>query len=187
MLKRFFFIIQYLGKPRWDTGVTPPELVEMINRVPPGYALDIGCGTGTNVIKLAQNGWKVTGIDFIPKAIHDAKRKANLANIDAEFHIVDVSKPLPVNQRFDLILDIGCFHSLNLNAQAGYLHNIEKHLSSKGIYLLYSFISQNNNQPGLSESTINQLTTRFNLINRSDGMDTSTNRYSTWFTFKNGT
>ncbi len=40
------------GKPRWDTGITPPEVVQLVEaeHFPPGRALDIGCGTGTNVV-----------------------------------------------------------------------------------------------------------------------------------------
>ena len=59
----------------WDTQVTPPEVMEFIARTPPGKALDLGCGTGTNAIALARHGWRVTGVDFIPKAILAARGK----------------------------------------------------------------------------------------------------------------
>ena len=45
----------------WDTQVTPPEVMEFIARTPPGKALDLGCGTGTNAITLARHGWQVDG------------------------------------------------------------------------------------------------------------------------------
>jgi len=49
-----FFRAAYLfGFKPWDTGVPPPELVSVVegnDRLVPGKALDLGCGTGTNSI-----------------------------------------------------------------------------------------------------------------------------------------
>ncbi len=72
----------YRGKPPWDTGQSPPELLAFIQHHPPGRALDIGCGTGTNVITLAQSGWQVWGIDFAPRAIAKARQKVTRIGAD---------------------------------------------------------------------------------------------------------
>ncbi|TEU17501.1 MAG: methyltransferase domain-containing protein, partial [Anaerolineales bacterium] len=61
------FDLRYLlGRPPWDTEVTPPEVVELIEGegLSPGRALDLGCGTGTNCIYLVRHGWEVVGVDF---------------------------------------------------------------------------------------------------------------------------
>lgn len=47
----------------WDTDITPPEVMEFIETVTPGRALDLGCGTGTNAITLANHGWDVIRVD----------------------------------------------------------------------------------------------------------------------------
>src|SRR5688500_14230632 len=63
------------GKTPWDTGIPPPELVEVIegpNALEPGRALDLGCGTGTNAMYLAQHGWTAVGVDFSSHAIESA-------------------------------------------------------------------------------------------------------------------
>ncbi len=44
------FNLRYLGNPPWDTGVSPPELLAIIAEKQPGRALDLGCGTGTNLL-----------------------------------------------------------------------------------------------------------------------------------------
>ena len=47
-MRRIFFELRYLlGDVPWDTGVSPPELLDFLDRHPPGRALDLGCGTGT--------------------------------------------------------------------------------------------------------------------------------------------
>ena len=61
--------------PRGDghpIAQTLQDLVEGTNDTPPlpaGPALDLGCGTGDSSIYLVQHGWKVTGVDFVPKAL----------------------------------------------------------------------------------------------------------------------
>src|SRR5690348_10890292 len=67
------------GTIPWDTGISPPELLEAIRgaqALPPGRVLDIGCGTGTNSLTLAKHGWHVLGADFVQAAITQATIKA---------------------------------------------------------------------------------------------------------------
>ncbi|HET7089774.1 MAG TPA: methyltransferase domain-containing protein [Anaerolineae bacterium] len=63
---RWFYDLSYrFSKPDWDTGLTPPEVIaEVENGRSPGRALDLGCGTGTHTIYLAQHGFSVVGVDF---------------------------------------------------------------------------------------------------------------------------
>jgi methylase of polypeptide subunit release factors len=74
MMRKLFFNLAYLQKPVWDTGISPPELLDFIANHNPGRALDLGCGTGTNSITLAKHGWEVTGVDFVKRAINLARR-----------------------------------------------------------------------------------------------------------------
>ena len=68
LLRRLEFQYLYFHRPPWDTGMSPPELMEFIETHEPGRAIDIGCGTGTNVITLAKAGWQVTGVEFAPSS-----------------------------------------------------------------------------------------------------------------------
>lgn len=184
-MQKFFFTLQYLRHPRWDTGLTPPELIEFTRLRQPGRALDLGCGTATNVIYLAQQGWQASGIDFASRAISIGKKKARQAGIQVDLQVADVTRPLPFDQPFDLILDIGCLHSLPASAREGYFSNLFRLLAKDGTYLLYAFTGEDSNQPGLSSQEIDWLSRKLNLIHRQDGSDTASVRHSSWFTFDN--
>ncbi len=82
----------YFRQPPWDTGISPPELLEFIQTHSPGRAIDLGCGTGTNVITLVNAGWDVTGIDFAPRALKIARQKLNQAGIRANLFLRDATK-----------------------------------------------------------------------------------------------
>jgi len=57
------------GNMPWDSGITPPEIQEILASAPPGRALDLGCGTGTVMRDLLRAGWQADGVDFVPRAI----------------------------------------------------------------------------------------------------------------------
>jgi glycine/sarcosine N-methyltransferase len=50
-----------------------------------GRVLDAACGTGWHAIALAQKGWQVTGADFSPGMIKQARRNARQAKVDVRF------------------------------------------------------------------------------------------------------
>ncbi len=183
-LSRLYFKLLYLRKPPWDTQVSPPELKEFIAQHAPGRALDLGCGTGTNVITLAQNGWQVTGVDFVERAIGKAKDKARQAGITANFLIDDVSKLKRITGTFDLVLDIGCFHSLSADEKKSYILNLDRLTSPGSYYLLYGFSqSSDSGKPGLLESDLRAIEKYFDLINRTDGTERGKHP-SAWLTYQ---
>ncbi len=135
-----------LGKSPWDTGVTPPELNEVIQggQVHPGRALDIGCGTGTNAIYLAQHGFQTMGVDIAALAIIHAKYKARKSGVPVKFYTGDVLKlgkanGPAINVPIDFALDIGCFHSLAATQFKSYIDMLLRILRVGGFYLLYAW------------------------------------------------
>jgi SAM-dependent methyltransferase len=183
-LRKLVFNLRYFQKPPWDTGISPPELIQFIERNPPGKALDIGCGTGTNVITLAQRGWKVTGIDFASRAINRAKKKALKAGVDVDLLVDDITHPRILTGSYDLILDMGCFHSLTTDDTRGYIRNLVKLLSPGGTYLMYAFFKeQSQGGTGLVYADLEALSDNFLLVHREDGTERG-KRPSAWFTYQ---
>jgi cyclopropane fatty-acyl-phospholipid synthase-like methyltransferase len=140
--KSWSFDLRYLlGRPPWDTEVTPPEVIELVEGgvLPPGRALDLGCGTGTNCIYLARHDWEVVGVDFSVLAIRRAWRKARRAGVDGRFYQVDVTNLAFLADPFDLALDIGCLHSLSPEDWRRYAAGVARLVLPGGLYLLYTF------------------------------------------------
>lgn len=185
MIRRIFFTYWYYRQPPWDTGISPPELLEFIDNHPPGHAIDIGCGTGTNVITLAHAGWQVIGVDFAPRAIHLAKRKLKNAVVPAEVQVNDATKLGGITGPFDLAFDLGCFHGISQNLRPKYLDQLKRVLAPGGYWLLYGFLSTDTHraQPGIGEAEIRDLSSRMTLLSRRDGYD-NRQRDSAWFLFQ---
>ncbi len=181
--RRLAFNLWYFRTPPWDSGITPPELFEFIRSHPAGRAIDLGCGTGTNLITLAKTGWQVTGIDFASRAIQMAKRKLKQENIKAQFLTGDVTN-FNVDSQFDLALDIGCFHSLE--NKADYLTQLDKILAPNGFWLMYSFFKPNTDlpAPGLVNTDLDMISGQaLTLLSRRDGFD-KRDRPSAWFLYQ---
>ena len=183
-LRRLTFRLWYLFDPPWDSGISPPELLDFIEKHPPGRAIDIGCGTGTNVITLAQAGWQVTGVDFVPRAIKTAKRKIKKAGIEADLYVRDATDLEGITGIYDLALDIGCFHSLG-DSKADYLSELDRVLAPGGHWLMYGFFNSSSNQtgPGLVEADLNLNSASLTQVWRQDGFDRG-ERTSAWFLYQ---
>jgi 2-polyprenyl-3-methyl-5-hydroxy-6-metoxy-1,4-benzoquinol methylase len=154
------FVWQYYrGQTPWDTNITPPEVMEFINRTEPGRALDVGCGTGTNAITLARHGWQTTGIDFIPRAIGKARRKAAAAGLSIDFHVADVTDLQFLNQPYDYILDIGCLFGLKITRRPFYAESVFRLLRKEGWYMLYAWMPRTfkGQTTGISEGDVKRL------------------------------
>jgi ubiquinone/menaquinone biosynthesis C-methylase UbiE len=183
MFRRLKFNLSYFGKPPWDSGISPPELYEFMAQHKPGRAIDLGCGTGTNVITLAQAGWQVTGIDFAVRAIQIAKRKTKNASVTANLILGDVTK-FKTDSRFDLALDLGCFHGID--DKAAYLDQLTRILAPGGFWLMYGFFKSapHLSGPGLLETDLNLILARgLTLLSRRDGFD-KRERPSAWFLYQ---
>lgn len=70
---------RYAAHDRVWSGRPNQRLVEHAALLPPGVALDVGCGEGADVVWLAQRGWRVTGADLSEVALAKARRHAGEA------------------------------------------------------------------------------------------------------------
>jgi ubiquinone/menaquinone biosynthesis C-methylase UbiE len=189
LLDRLFnwlqFNILYLGNPPWDTNQSPPELLAYIRTHQPGAVLDLGCGTGKNCLTLAQAGWETIGVDFAPKPVLTARNRFSKAGFQGNFLLADVSQLSGMDAKFDLVLDIGCFHALPCESREGYRAVINRVLKPGGDFLLYAHFSTGIGKDckRLTPGDIVQFQKFLCLQHREDGEDRG-NRKSLWLWFK---
>ncbi len=186
LFRRLLFQYWYFGQPKWDTGISPPELLDFIENHKPARAIDIGCGTGTNVITLAKAGWQVTGVDFAPRAIQLAKQKLKSSKTQADLRVSDATDLKGVNGLYEFALDIGCFHSIQKVGKAKYLNQLRRILSPNGFWLMYGFYKPDPNRAGtgLVQEDLDLISSQLTLISRRDGFDDKRNRQSAWFLYQ---
>lgn len=187
LFRRLLFQYWYFGQPKWDTGISPPELLEFIDKHQPARAIDIGCGTGTNVITLAKAGWQVTGVDFAPRALRLARQKLKSSNTKANLRVSDATNLKGIVGPYEFALDIGCFHSIHKAGKAKYLKQLDRILTPNGFWLMYGFLNSNplHADTGLDPADLDLISSHLTLVSRRDGIDDKRDRKSAWFLYQN--
>jgi SAM-dependent methyltransferase len=156
-----------LGLTVWDRGVPTSDLVELVEGAspsPPGRALDIGCGTGTDSIYLAEHGWDVTGVDMVPRALAIARRKAAAAGVTPRFVEGDVTRlrDFGVGGGYALLLDFGCFHTIPPDQRDAYVESVSEAAAPGSTLLLFGFARPPRLAPMHAGVTIGEVRERFN-------------------------
>ncbi len=132
------------GQTPWDSGITPPEVVEFWSskRLPAqGVALDLGCGTATNVAYLAGLGLTAIGVEHAPTALLRGQQRLRERDLGKRAHLIQGNvTALPFSQLGGCyMLDIGCFHGLYPEMRDNYVAGVVDNLAAGGIYHLYAF------------------------------------------------
>jgi SAM-dependent methyltransferase len=117
------------------------ELVEGPNRLAPGRALDLGCGTGRNAIYLASHGWDTVGVEMVGYAVEVARRKAAAQALPVRFVRGDVTRldDLGIGSDFNLFMDGGCYHMIPTDRRSAYAESVTRVAAPGARLLLVGF------------------------------------------------
>jgi len=159
-------LLYRLGLNVWQRDTPPADLINMVegrSPLPPGRALDLGCGTGTDTIYLATHGWDVTAVDATQKALSIARRNAAAAGVTARFIHGDVTRlgELGVGSGFTLLLDFGCFHTLPDDRRTAYVQGVTDAAAPGATFLLYGFRRPPKVAPLHAGVTVDEIRSRF--------------------------
>ena len=126
------------GNLPWDTKLPAEALIACIGELRlTGAALEIGCGTGTNALWLARQGFETVGLDVSPTATAQAQLKAEQAGVaNVRFVSGDIFGPLPIPAgSVELVFDRGCFHSVAAEARRPFADRVAEALAPEGYWL----------------------------------------------------
>jgi SAM-dependent methyltransferase len=137
------------GDLPWDTGEPDGHLVCFVRGggVAPGAALEIGCGTGTNSVWLAEQGFAVVGLDVSPLAIESAKARLAGRELGCRFEARDFLAEQVSGESFVFAFDRGCLHSFDeATERARFAARVASLLAPGGLWL--SLIGSTEGPPG---------------------------------------
>jgi SAM-dependent methyltransferase len=129
------------GDLPWDTGEPDQLLVELVEsgRVAPGRALEVGSGTGTNAIWLAERGFDVLGVDISPIAVENARSKLAGSKLHCRFATLDFMADTPTGAPFNFAFDRGCFHIFDeAEERSRFAARVAAALAPSGLWLSLS-------------------------------------------------
>ncbi|WP_119726558.1 SAM-dependent methyltransferase [Thermomonospora amylolytica] len=76
-----FWEDRYTSRPQVWSGNPNQPLADLVAALPPGRALDLGCGEGGDAVHLAARGWQVTAVDISPTALARTRALAERAGV----------------------------------------------------------------------------------------------------------
>ncbi|MFX1519366.1 MAG: class I SAM-dependent methyltransferase [Promethearchaeota archaeon] len=130
----------------WELGRPRRSLVELVEKglIHPGKALDLCCEAGTHALYLSRKGFQVTGIDISSKAVDYAKEKARKVNSRIQFQVQSfLNLENFEDEKFDFILDVGCFHHVKVKDRDTFIEGIYRVLKKESPYFVYCFSDRN--------------------------------------------
>lgn len=122
----------------WGDIRIPRELKALARLGGVTRALELGCGVGRFARYLAQQGLRVTGVDFSPVAIGKAQERVMLDEVRPEFLLADVTRLDAVRGPFDVAFDVGCFHCLDASGQRAYVAELSRLLEPGATHLIWA-------------------------------------------------
>ena len=145
-MNRELFEQMYQGQAPWDTGRPQPAIIRLAEAGQiRGSILDVGCGTGENILYLAAKGHESWGLDFVPVAIERAKAKAAQRGIDAHFALRNALELSKLGRQFDTVIDCGLFHTFIDDERPVFVEGLVEVLRSGGLLYILCFSDE---EPG---------------------------------------
>jgi SAM-dependent methyltransferase len=98
-----FWDERYRSREQLFSGAPNGVLVTEVTGLPPGQALDVGCGEGADALWLARRGWQVTAVDISQTALQRAAAAAADVPGRVAWARADLSAAPPPAGAFDLV------------------------------------------------------------------------------------
>jgi SAM-dependent methyltransferase len=160
MVSSRFYDAAYRWWCPWDGVGVRDELRALLDtgEVTPAThprAIDLGCGTGANVVELAARGFDATGVDFSTVALGKARERAREAGVEDRCRFLEVdltalALPDEVGGPFDLLLDFGTLDDLRPAGRARMAAHVAWLARPDAVVLFYCFYAHRADLPWVS-------------------------------------
>jgi ubiquinone/menaquinone biosynthesis C-methylase UbiE len=108
-----FPVQRYLNPPA-DTVFPLEYAFHLLGDVRAKHVLDLGCGTGEEVVTLARRGAHVVGIDVSPDLIALAQERIHRERVQAELKVGSAYQTELLDGSVDVIFCMSLIHQLNI-------------------------------------------------------------------------
>lgn len=150
-----YHLLYSLNITPWHRTHVHQHLVDTVARISSsGYALDLGCGKGTDTKYLSLRGWDVVAIDMVPKAIDSARKACHDAPRPPQIilgNVLDVADIVP-HLPYRLIIDNGCLFSLKPSQQCHVIETITSWCTSAALLLRFGLFTEETLAKSVPES-----------------------------------
>lgn len=122
--RRQFWQARYQeGETPWDLGGPSPAVLVLVHRYFPsaGRVLIPGCGRGHEALYLAERGFHVTAVDWVPEPLAHLRHKAREHGLDIEVsHVNAFELPPLYDGTFDVFLEQTFFGAIEPSLYSNY-------------------------------------------------------------------
>lgn len=110
-------------------------LVDNLNLLPKGKALDVAMGEGRNALFLAEQGFEVTGIDYSEVAVERANQQAQERGLTIKTVVADLTDYLLPKAEYDVI--VNCYY-----LQRDLIPELHKALRMGGVIVFETYTTE---------------------------------------------
>lgn len=156
----------------WDSGIVCSDLRDVVTRgvASTGRALELGCGTGTNAVWLAQRGFAVVAVDISPTAIARARERAAAVGVAVDFRVGDVLVA-PPGDGFEFVFDRGVLHVMEGVQRSAFARTVRGALAPTGLWMsMLGSADETSDEPGPPRWTAVEVTTVVEPMFRIDSL-----------------
>ena len=120
---------------KYQTNPVHSEVLEAMQTVKPGRALDLGCGQGRNSLFLAQNGFDVTAVDQNELSLEILQSIVEQEDLDMPVGLYDINSA-SISQAYDFIVSTVVLMFLQADRIPAIIQNMQEHTTVGGYNLI---------------------------------------------------
>lgn len=157
MVKAAVYDLMYRYWAPWDAVGVRKDLINLLDRGDVDAerfprAVDLGCGTGANVVHLASLGFDSWGVDFSEVAVRKAGKRADTVGVEAHFVVGDLTADSIAGLKgpFDFLIDFGTLDDLKGDAREAMARTVTRLARPGSKFLEYCFYGVTEDLPWIS-------------------------------------